>query len=949
MKKVKKTFKRIVALILTVVVILSFGIGYFALTFQAKATVNDYTQNAVNHVPGSEGGAAGDEPAAVLSESVKVFAGDDATSINSSVQKIESKRDGTAIIFRDAVPEQLTQLGSGDIFYLEGNADTPFGQTYIGKVKSIDKGAASNVLIAENPMFDEVFDTLAFDIKETLTADNLSSVDTAEGVTYQLVDNVESHISSLSSGGSAQAPVDTLAYHPVKSPSVGNLATKPELLFDFDIDLLKVLDLKTDRPKSQVQYANQEGERVAVYRTTTGECYHTEKCPCVGLSKFKMTLTEADTEGFSPCFLCNPPLLKSDDGVLRADAKLNLKGKVGIQNIDIAITNNFDIIEYGGFKDLGIDVQGNVIADATLESYLNLDFGGRTTVMTLGNNIKLEGLNEKLFPLAFAAYNGSFVPPVTGNPTIRTVTSAVPFTIGIMVYIDISGNVKLSSTANFNYNGHFSSKYEIIKDGQWIDQCTSSYIPSKSWRLSTELSADIDANMGCSLMFYVFNLNIIELAIAKLGVEAQGSLKLEADSKTISAENDNLLSPVEFSYYARAYLKLLELTIKLKAKVNLLFGLVKINDEINYDWIFEDQTLKEWGTKLPTKFVSNEASFQAMTASDEDFRYYKDVSGALIKERKSDGYKSVLYSDSFFKICGIDNSFIYLLMNGEKAYDLYRISKSDGNSKMLVDAVTNCLLFDTYDIYYTSDFDPNTIVSINRETLKTKTFKTFDNKVELMMPQDSNFYIITMEESAFSFLFGADNFYYLVNQKGDVIKDYGKSPQVSDYYKKELSSYYEASKMTASGYLRSTAAEIHWMSLNAKNSVLAEGVSGWNAKDAGIFTTIDNDTTPFKINLYRAADGKAVKVTDVYSNQAFFTLCQDSRGAWYFFDQTETQLILYKMRSDFSAKEIVKTFELSEISYDLSKCSMEIMDNRLYFYTIPDEKTAHMLHRYDIY
>ena len=43
-----------------------------------------------------------------------------------------------------------------------------------------------------------------------------------------------------------------------------------------------------------------------------------------------------------------------------------------------------------------------------------------------------------------------------------------------------------------------------------------------------------------------------------------------------------------------------------------------------------------------------------------------------------------------------------------------------------------------------------------------------------------------------------------------------------------------------------------------------------------------------------------------------------------------------------------KTFLLSEFPYDLTDCSMEIMDNRLYLYIMPDNRSSQVLYRYNI-
>jgi len=165
------------------------------------------------------------------------------------------------------------------------------------------------------------------------------------------------------------------------------------------------------------------------------------------------------------------------------------------------------------------------------------------------------------------------------------------------------------------------------------------------------------------------------------------------------------------------------------------------------------------------------------------------------------------------------------------------------------------------------------------------------------------------------------------------------------------------------------ATEMHWLSKDKSTNVLTECVSGWNYFETGIVTTLNNDTfmekvedpdaepdaeprlvpvAPYKMVLYRAADGVRQDMIPVHSNQAFFTLQQTPSGDWYFFDQTDEELILYNMASDFSKKIPVKTFSLDELNCNLNDCAMEIMDNTIYFYTITNYETSQVLYRYDI-
>ena len=119
----KKKTKIIISLVLTVALIFGSLAGYFALTYQAKAVTNDLSGNNGNAESNNENnaGGGGEDPIAVLSSSVKVFAGDEARDINASIESVVSTENGVEIVFENGVSDKIKSLGVGDIFYLEGN------------------------------------------------------------------------------------------------------------------------------------------------------------------------------------------------------------------------------------------------------------------------------------------------------------------------------------------------------------------------------------------------------------------------------------------------------------------------------------------------------------------------------------------------------------------------------------------------------------------------------------------------------------------------------------------------------------------------------------------------------------------------------------------------------------------------------------------------------------
>ena len=942
-----KRIKWVVSLALACSILLGSGVGYLALSYQTQAVINDNTQTVIKpeNDSGNDTEGAGGDTAAVLSSNVKMFTGDEAEKINASIGNIQATNAG---LFMDvASGTAFDALGIGDIFYLEGTESSPLGETYIGKISSVSSERDDASYLIETPMVDEVFDVLRFDYEQVLTTENITDIETLEGVKVTKTDSVSSYFTKVSSSGADSAISLTCdASKKATAVPLASASGTEGLLFDYDIDLFELFGLDSDKSSDfQETYDIAEGGRIKVYRTTTGICYHRENCACVGRSKYEMTLAEAVDEAFEPCYLCNPPLL-SDKGVSNFDAKLELEGKIGLESIDFGMDYDWDILSGEGLENLSISANGNFLAEAKLTANLEYEFSGRTTTLSLPfHTLKLQGLKEKLFPIAFIGYNGSMTPVVSGNESIRALTGAVPVTIGITVYVDLSGNVSIGASAYFNYSQSFHYNNDVVKNGEWIFEQAVDTSPSFKAGLEAEASGDADVHLGCSVSLYVFNLNVVELAAAKVGAEAEGTIKLEyaTDSQT---EGENAITG---SYYMRLYYKLLELNIKLKTKLKV-WSVVNLSSNVDYTYTYMDKTIAEWGLKSPTRYQSGVMKYTAITAQDADAVYYKDTDGKLIRE--SDGYKTVIYDKDFFSICGIDESYLYLLVpNNNGVYDIYRVTTDGSANKKIAEDVSNCLTIDETYIYYVSNFDASTICRLNREYLKEDTFATFSDSVKYMTAQGDGFYVVTDEDSVFSALLGGSPNYFQINRSGKVTEEYGGNPEIINYCLSDYKSYYQAAKMISSGYLRSTASEIYWMSKGKDLTVLAEGVSGWNAKEAGIFTTKNNDKAngkPYKIVLYRASDGTVKDVTEANSNQAFFTLCQSSSGDWYYFDQTDTEMILYAMDANFTSKRTVKTFSLSEIPCNLSDCGMTIMNNRIYFYTMPDSRTSTVLYRYDI-
>ncbi len=941
-KNSKSVLVKIIMIILFVLLIAGGILGYFILFYQKEAVVNDYTENFQEEESIVSTESAGNEPEVVISSNVNMFTQEESEKINESIQSVQFMN--TGIYLKAAKGSALDNIGIGDIFYLDGNENTPLGEIYIGKIISKSEDETENTYIVEAPMVDEVFDILKFEYSQIMTVDNISKIQTVEGVSVVATDNLAFDFVQASNHQVSNLVYQNSTENPIQVSSDGRT---DGLLFDFNIDLLKTFGLNKDNSEEfQEKYDVTEGGRITVYRANTGICYHRDNCACVGRSKSALSLAEAVLEGFEPCYLCNPPLLGKDKNYSFAPS-LTLEGKLGLKSIDFDIDYEWDILNGSGLEELELAANGNILAQAEVKSNLELEFGGRTTTITVPvADVKFQGLKEKLFPLAFIGYNGTFTPVVTGNENIRILTGAVPVTVGAMVYIDISGNISVSARAYIDYNQSFQYRNCVVKKGEWVLESDIKTSPVLNTGIETEIQGDIDAHMGCSIDLYVFNLNVIDLALAEFGGEMEGTLKIDYSNET-QLDSDSAISG---SYYMRLYLKLLELNIRLKTQIEL-WDVVNVNKDLSYTLIYLDKTLAEWGSRSPARFRPGIMSYSTVTAQDEKAFYYKNTDGNLIKE--IDGYKTTIYDDEIFAICGIDESYIYVLKaKGKDIYDIYRISKEGNINKKIAEDVLKCFTMDEEYLYYLSEFDRTSVCRMDRESLKEEVFADFKDSVTFMEKQEEAFYVVTEDEDSFVAFFGRSPLrYYLMDISGNVIEEYGENPDISQYFYSNQKTYYKAAKMTSSGYLRNVAQKIYWVSKDKQQNVLVEQVSGWNTFDEGICTTLDNENTgqePYTMVLYQAENGQRVEMTDVYSNQAFFTLCKSDNGNWYFFDQTEQELILYELRGDYSQKRAVKTFLLKEFPCNLSECNVEIMNNRLYLYTMPDSQTSQVLYRYDI-
>ena len=931
-----KVWKKVLAAVLVVCLLAGTGLGYLAAIYQPEAKIIERLDNTLGGTDtptNSTGGGdnvvdepQADEPQANLSYNVSTFTEEESAQMHDAIETLESTDTGVQMVVQKG--SAFDDLDVGDIFFLEGDETSPFGGAYIGKISSAVSGEDTTSYTLETPMIDEVFDKLAFSHEDVLTAENVTSVDCAPGVTW-----VSNPDATPAQSGYSLSQLSSVV-------PLGTSTGETDLLFEVELDLLELIK-KEDKDQETCSFMAAQSKKV--YTTTHGKYYHKKDCRYLWSSKEETTLYQAHQDGLKPCSICKAPLMEDDKGVLVAKPEVKLSGKFGIEDLKYSVVCDWDIFSGEGIEDLALNVDGKLVSEFAFDANASVTLGGRKTELSfLGDRIQLEGLRERLFPLV-AIRLGASIQPVVGNEQLRAITSTMPLSLVVVVYVDVEGQISTGIHAYVNYEKEFHYDKVLFRDGDYVNETDATSDPGE-WNYGIELEAkgDVDANVGIGVDLYIFNLKLAQLDLVQFGFEAEGSTKLQYHSD-MTADNwrDEFW---ECDYYARLYLKLLQLKLCFKAKAELLPWLdVSLGTEFHY--VVKDLTLKEWGTKNPTKYNPDTMSATNITAKDEDFIYYIDLDGNLVKEK--DGYRTVLYSEPFYTICGIDESYIYVTERVKTdQYNVRRISKADSTSRIVIEGMTVYMFFDEEYIYYKDDFDDKVIRRTNRQTLSDEVFIRNEEDILYLEPQGDGYHMVTGWVS----ILWSELYYHHVDKDGQIVTSYGKDPDAKDLLLTEYDDYYVAKAMAQKGFLRDSCSSYYWLSEDKSTAIEIDSSVGWNSTELGVFTTdrTEEDYSLYNILLYRAEDGVCVEVATVNSSYAFFTLCQGPQGEWYFFDQTADELILYMMDANLENLQEIKRLDLGRYDCNLATCSVVLLDNRLYFYEISAFDGAEVLFRYDI-
>lgn len=889
-EKLKKIGKKLLIVLIIFVILFVALIVSYQVRYNFKAKINDYTaeKKAESYSEEIQKLKEENEDVALLSYGIETLVGDEAKSVNSSIEQVTLLENGNTQAIINNANEKIKELTKGEIFYLEGDSSTPYQEAFFGKVVSNTENDGKTTLITETPKVDEIFDMVDIDLSETLTEDNLKNIKPMEGVNITYL-----------------------------GESTGSTVQKLDNTQEATVDNL-----------TNLQFENAEIKQVD-QKSLSG----------------KLTL-EADLSEHLQSLI--KYLRKSE--ISEEELKniyLKINGELNFEHVNFDTVFDWDF--FGGIHDLQFNIDKKITSSFGFETGVETEFGGEETITKLGI-ADICGVKEKLIPLFYMDVGTRKMFTVITNPTnlsgsIEDFKTSMPISLGIMVYVDFQGNVKIGLSLDYSYESETINELNIVENDEWKFENKEVYNEEKSTlNLKGEISTAGDLNTGIDAMVNIGSANIIDLAILKVGVEADFIGSLSAGIEW-TKDDTKLTHEEKFEGHARVYLKLLDLDIKFKLKNKILP--LSIQEQLT----LLDITLLELGELSPSHYNKDIMKTGQVSAEDTKNNYYKTSYGQLIKEDKTDKEKQTIYTKEFDQICAIDDSYIYVtVFSDDGGTDVVRIDKEKPLYKTVIENVSYVLTQDNNYIYYVAKDEEKKIYRYNRSNSEIDEFRSFDNEVQLMIEQDDgNFYITTLDDGlGLGFLGMADNYYYVVGKDKNIIHEYGSEPTVEQYYISDQGNYYVAQKFYAYGRTRPTATENLFMSKDRAIQVPTETSSGWKNESFGIVTQTQlPDYSGYNLNVYGTPNGEMRTITTVKSKYAMFTLSESDSGDWYFFDQEENDVVLYKLDANLTNKTEVKRFPNETFRCQMENCSMETTDNVLYFYQI-DSNDTKVLYRYDM-
>ncbi|MBR6682424.1 MAG: VWA domain-containing protein [Clostridia bacterium] len=582
LRTVKKISKIFLALFLVLGILSStFGVCVLALSSSGNTGTGNNNDNGENDFgnsePVNEYVAPTDQYKDIgneieLKDSVVVLTENESKDINRSIVAIENVESGyeeyLQITLNTSDLDAIDKLQRNKIIYLHGDQNTPFGEDRIMKIDRISKSGGMTVLRTTEPYFEDVFTSMEICASDALTEDNFVKAYYANGVTSHFgeINDDVMNVSTSSFGTTTVQPIYTTGSTSVVP--LGDLTqhqTKSEgLIVEIDYDFNK--NKKDDK--------------------------------------------------------------KDEDSSI--DKSFGIKGKFGIRDLTAHMV--CDMPTVATFEELYFGVSGetfvNVTAYGSISAKAEMEAEKKDLLLCT-----LEGLNEKRFPIAVFQFKGTTPVYITNKAFEKGKESLVP-SLYIMLYADWEGKISLELSGGFDYKEGFNNGVRIFKNGE---PClsfenypyTTAYNVEDedgfNWYVDLTLDANTDLTIfGGSLLFYVAGVNLGEISVARIGIQAACKISLKASSQ----KGLELPDKTNTDLYIRGYLKLIEAKVKLKAEGKSF--LKKLSIDVDFEFALIDITLFEAGNR-PDKYKPKMpiSSIIPPTEFDSVISLVFDVSGSM--------------------------------------------------------------------------------------------------------------------------------------------------------------------------------------------------------------------------------------------------------------------------------------------------------------------------------
>ena len=509
-----------------------------------------------------------------VKDNVKLLTQEDSRTFINSIESIENKSsysrgDYVEIILPEQVSHTVENVNTGDYIFLQGEKNATFGGDQIFYVNKLSTYGGKIHMEVQQPYLEDVFESLEICASDLLTHDNLVNAYFAEGVSAYF-GNVETAMPNVAATSATE-------------------------------DMVLQKQAQTESPQVQRLGANAPNHSQA----SGGDL-----------------IVEINYD-----FNKNKKKKDDDDGL---DKSFGIQGQFGIRDLtahlvcDMPSALNFEELYVGvsGQFFVDVDVYGKIEAKAEMEA--------DKKDCWLFN---LEGLREKRFPISVFQFQGTTAINISNSTFDKAKDTIVP-TIFVIVYADWEGKISLEANAGFEVADSFNNGLQIFRNGEanlsFVDfPYTEAYDAEDEdgffWEVNFLLDADTDITLiGGSVVFYIAGINIAEVSVARIGVEAQCDLAITANSE----DGVSVLDNEDTKAYVRGYLKMIE--VKVKLKVEGKHFLNKLSADINFAFTLLDITLFSVGScpdkykpKMPISSMRVPDKFDSVTS------LVCDVSGSM--------------------------------------------------------------------------------------------------------------------------------------------------------------------------------------------------------------------------------------------------------------------------------------------------------------------------------